>query len=175
MTNGESKQMKQQISLLAALGLLIMMACQPGTAPEESETHQEPPPAPQVDPAYASLTSIPVEAMQDLYSNCNSLDIVFYEETFSLSQNDPTQIQSTLRYLTPAPVTYNPACKPIGRITFWVQGELRREADIYNGDACSYFIWLDGTKPQYINALTAQGIEFFKMVLTRAHEMNPQQ
>jgi len=123
--------------------------------------------------AYAGLGSIQIEAMRDLWDNCNSLDIVFYDTNFSLSQTEIEAIRTTLQYLLPSPVQHDPACKPIGRITFWVQGELRREADIYVGETCNYYIWIEDSKPVYINPLTPDGIQFFTNILTKGGELVP--
>lgn len=127
------------------------------------------------DPAYASLQSIQMEAMRDLWDNCNSLDIIFYNTNFSLSQTEQEQIRTTLQYLLPTPVQHNPACKPIGRITFWANGELRREADIYVGDGCNYYIWIEDTKPAYINPLSPEGINFFTKILSQGNQLIQQQ
>jgi hypothetical protein len=124
---------------------------------------------------YAGLGSIQIQAMRDLYVNCNSLDIIFYDTKFSLNQTDTTSIQTTLQYLLPSPVIHDMNCKPIGRITFWVQGELRREADIYVGPTCNYFIWIEDQKPVYINPLAPHGIQFFTNILSRGHELVPKQ
>lgn len=126
-------------------------------------------------PEYSGLASIKIEDMHELYYSCNSLDMIFYNTNFSLSQTDTNQIRTTLEYLLPSPVQHNPACKPRGRATFWVDGELSHEADIYLGENCNYFVWVDGTKPIHINPMNHRGIDFFTKVLTQGHELFKQQ
>lgn len=172
------------ISLLALTTLVF--ACKPSgeeTTSEQPATQSSPTaggqqgaaPAGQLPPEYASLKSIEMEKMRDLYENCNSLDIVFYNTNFSLSQTEQAQIQTTLLYLLPSPVRHNMDCKPQGRISFWVQGELRREADIYVGENCNYYIWIEDGKPAYINPLSPDGINFYNKILTQGHELLQQQ
>ena len=121
--------------------------------------------------AQSELTSIPVEAMRDLWANCDALDIIFYETNFSLSQSDRGAIQSILNYFLPAAITHDPSCKPMGRITFLVQGEIRQEADIYMSQNCNYFIWMNDNSRLHINPMSPQGATFFQGIIKQAQGM----
>ena len=114
-----------------------------------------------------SYPSIEMAAMRDLWENSDAVDIIFYETNFSLSQNDKAAIQNTLGYFLPSPIAHNPNCKPIGRLTFMVKGEIRREADIYTAEGCQYFLWMENGKPVYINPMSQQGVTFFNEILKK--------
>jgi hypothetical protein len=120
--------------------------------------------------ASRALTSISVEEMRDLWANCDALDIIFYHNSFSISQNDRPAIQNSLGYFLPTEATHNPGCKPIGRMTFLVQGEIRQEADIYLSKDCNYVIWIKDNKNAHINPLSPQGIAFFQGIIQKGQE-----
>ena len=115
----------------------------------------------------SGLGSIQIEAMRDLWENCDGLDIIFYETNFSLSQTEKAAIQNTLGYFGPMQVVHNPDCKPVGRITFLVKGDIRQEADIYIAEGCQYFIWFKDNKPAYINPMSPQGVNFFEQIMKK--------
>jgi hypothetical protein len=182
-----------QIILVLVMG--VILACKPEG--DQSNTTDTPPPATQPNPSglinaaggqgqqnsaaalsgtpYAGLGSIQIQEMHDLYYSCNSMDIIFYNTNFSLSQTDTNSIRTTLEYLLPSPVIHDINCKPIGRATFWVDGELGQEADIYVGPTCNYWIWIKDQKPVHINPMTPKGIEFFTNIINRGHELVPKQ
>lgn len=141
-------------------------------AASQAAGNQTPLPA---DDPMAGLTSIHIDEMRDLWENCDFIDIIFYGNRMSLTQGDMESIRRTIGYLIPPPIQHNPACKPMGRITFMVKGDIRQEADIYAGDGCNYFIWMKNNKPAHINALTPEGAQFFVNVVSRGHEMFQQQ
>ena len=111
--------------------------------------------------------SVAIEEMRYLWENCDAIDIIFYETNFSMSQNEKATIQNTLYYFLPSPVGHNPDCKPIGRMTFMVKGEIRREVDIYISEGCQYFLWMENNKPVHINPMSPQGVTFFTEVLKK--------
>ncbi len=120
--------------------------------------------------ATTSLESIPGEAMRDLWENCTAIDVIFYQTNFSISQDEQAAIRNTLGYFLPSPITHNPNCKPIGRLTFIADGEIRQEADIYNTQGCQYFIWIKDNKPAYINPMAPQGVTFLEQVMQQAKD-----
>jgi hypothetical protein len=183
-----------QIILVLVMG--VILACKPEG--DQSNTTDTPPPATQPNPSgltnaaggqgqgqpnaaaltgtrFEGLGSIQVEVMHELYYNCNSMDVIFYDTKFSLSQTDTNSIRTTLEYLLPSPVVHDINCKPIGRVTFWIDGEFGREADIYVGPTCNYWIWIENEKPAYINPMTPRGIQFFTNIINKGHELVPKQ
>lgn len=121
-------------------------------------------------PAGGGLGSIQIEAMRELWESSDAVDIIFYETNFSLSQTEKAAIQQTLGYFLPMPIAHNTSCKPIGRIAFLIQGEIRREADIYIHEGCQYFLWMEKEKPVYINPMSPQGVAFFDGILKKGQD-----
>jgi len=147
---------------------IVIAACNSGTKADDGTRQQVAVTQPQTPGA---LQSISPAAMQDLWQNCNALDIIFYETNFSLSQDDQNAIRGTLGFFSPDPVQRDPNCKPMGRLTFLVDGNIRQEADIYLSETCKYFVWFRNNTPVCINGMTTQGATFFNQILQQGRDM----
>lgn len=120
--------------------------------------------------ATATLPSVPMELVQELYEKCDYIDYVFYYFNFSLSQDKKASIQSTLRQISDEPAVLNPNCKPIGRIFYQIEGENALEADIHLSNECAYFLFYKDGKQAYANKLTADGVQFFQHIFNQVQK-----
>jgi hypothetical protein len=167
------------------LNLIILFAAIFGIAwtscKKEAETKEETPSGhvqlgddlSQTNPSATSSTglgSINIEAMRDLWENCDAIDLIFYKTNFSMSQNEKAAIQNTIGFIGPGAVAHNPNCKPVARMSFQVKGEIRQEADVYIDEGCQYVLWMKDNKPVYINPISPQGAMFFQQIVTRGQD-----
>lgn len=180
--------MKQYIFIIATVLLITGFACKQAseetteTTPATEQPQQQPSATtgghvqlgdnlsattPAATSPSGGLGSINIEAMRELWEQCDGIDIIFYKTNFSLSQNEKAAIQNTIGFFGPTYVEHNKDCKPVGRITFLIKGEIRREADIYIDQGCQYFLWMENNKPVYINPMSPQGVTFFEQIIKK--------
>lgn len=149
-------------TLLCLVFTIAITSCKQKATSDSADADQ----AEQVPPvSQGDLKSIPAESMKALWDSCSAVDIIFYETNFSISQGDQPAIRNTLGYFLPSAVVHDSKCKPIGRITFVVDGTIKQEADIYHSPGCEYFIWMKDNKPAHINPMSPQGVSFFDQVM----------
>lgn len=110
-------------------------------------------------------SSIPDSTMQRLWNECDYIDFVFYNLSYSMSQDQQSDIRSTLRHVSRKPADTKPDCNPLGRIFFQIEGENAVQADIFFSPECRYFIFYKDNKKTYANAMTPAGIQFYERVL----------
>jgi hypothetical protein len=142
----------------------VLFACQPSsTNQEETKTTAEV--APETQPeVLANPGSITVDMMKLLWEECDYVDIIFYDNPLSVSQNDKGGIRATLQFISTKPVPHMSNCKPTGRLSFMIQGDIIAEADIYLSQGCTYFAFLKDGKIIHVNEMTPDGIKFISQV-----------
>lgn len=118
------------------------------------------------------LPNIPKEVMDKVLRECQSMDIIPYATSITLSVNDKPSIQKfILRYINNIPVINGLACtKPNGRIIILDQKANNLiQADIYYTDKCQYLVYfMDGSdKPVYATELTEAGKDYFRRVFSK--------
>lgn len=111
------------------------------------------------------LESFPEAVYVRLLAECDNVDIIFYDSPVSMNQTDNAGIQSTLTFIARQSATLNSDCKPLGRITYLINGEIIAEGDFYCSEGCTYMIFMEDNKPKYANALSTNGIQFFRNIL----------
>ncbi|MEM1214784.1 MAG: hypothetical protein AAGJ82_03820 [Bacteroidota bacterium] len=157
------------VLLLVLAGLLFQ--CQSdnnsasATTTEAAETTESTPVAP-VTPAVVETPypSITQEKMRYLYDNCDYVDFIFYGTNFSMSQKEQNAIRSTLAGVATNPATALSTCQAIGRVFFQVDGKNEAEADLFFGNECLYYLWLEDGTYKYGNGLTQEGFEFYQKI-----------
>lgn len=163
---------------LLALSLLFA-ACQ-GTATDSSqeeqtgteEQAQTSAPTATATPQYPSVAE---EKMKMLWDKCDYVDFVFYATNFSMSQNQQPAIRTTLQGISTLVPTINPSCQPIGRIFFQIEGVNEAEADIFIGQDCLYYLWLENGQYTYANMMTEKGVEFYQNIFAQVQATGGQQ
>lgn len=118
-----------------------------------------------VSSPYPSITE---EKMRYLYDNCDYIDFVFYGTNFSMSQNEASGIRSTLGGISTTPAKVLASCQPVGRVFFQVDGQNVEEADLFFGESCLYYIFLENGSYAYGNQLTEGGFKFYQNIFARA-------
>lgn len=160
-----------RIYCLFAFAGLLLWGCQEAPKQEQQQAVNTTPAA-----SAALYPSIALDTLEMLWSKCNYIDFVFYNLNFSVSQNDPPAIKSTIQHVAADVPAINNACKPEGRIFFQVDGRNALEGDFYLGKDCIYYIWYkDGGKTPYAaNSMTQLGVKFFQDLFQKALQANPQ-
>ena len=120
------------------------------------------------------LESLPVSILQHAYANADFADYIFYRPSFSMNQDELGSIQQVLSTIASAPATLNPSCQPRGRVFFQQSGEDILVADIYVGEGCNYWVFVDGDKRTYGNLMTPQGVQYFTNNINQVLEMQRQ-
>ena len=108
--------------------LVILFGCsdqQPST--KQAPTTNATPAAPATFP----LPSIPIEVVQKLWNECTSIDYLFYDLPMSMSLTEQKSIQFAIRHISDSPAPDRPDCKPTGRLTYQIKGDIYLEADFY--------------------------------------------
>ena len=109
--------------------------------------------------------SMPFERLKYIFEHATYMDATFYDLPISINQSSPEQIQATIAGVGSLPMNFADGCKPMGHIWFQVNGKNVEEADIYFAQTCAGYVWYDGGKPAYSNALTEQGANFYLNIL----------
>ena len=112
-----------------------------------------------------ALASIPEAVYLRLLAECDYVDIIFFDNPVSMSQNDDAGIQNTLSFVSKQVATHIPECQPLGRISYMIQGEIIAEGDFYCSEGCTYILFMEDNKPKYANVLSPSGIQFFRNIL----------
>ncbi len=146
--------------LLLLISILPLTSCKNDTAKEvKSETE-----------APAALPALSNQDLTTLYAATDKVDVIFYELPISVNQDDAASAKNSVLYVSPAAATMNPSCKPAGRITFISEGSIYKEADVYLGSGCNYFVFMEKNQPVAINTMAESGVEFFSTLIARVQE-----
>lgn len=116
--------------------------------------------------------AIPTERLIYLFENTNYLDFIFADLPFSMSQEDKSSIQQTIRYINPvAPASINPQCASFADLIFQVEGEIVSEAKIFFQPECTYYLIYENGELKYSASFTDEGIKFFNNLLQQAEQV----
>lgn len=120
--------------------------------------------APSKTPAESALPPLPMDRAKSLWETCDYIDYVFYELPFSMSLDQKSDIQGTVRHISASPVpVLKPECKSIGRIFFQANGENILSAEFYFAvkEGCFYYVFIEDNKPTYANLLTEDAVAYY--------------
>ena len=134
--------------------MVLILACA-GDAEKKQQLPDEP------------MDSFPKAEFQRLLKECDNVDIIFYDSPISMSQDDRASIRGALFFIDPIRIAPLGDCKPLGRISYMINGAIAAEADFYCEGECTYFVFMENGKPAYANAMSQNGIEFFQSILVQ--------
>lgn len=145
---------------IVVLTLAVISCRQPST--DKSAQKQE-----TVNPPASTFSTLPVETLRTLVAECDYIDLIVYNPSFSMSQSEAASIQATLQQIGEGAPAHNPANQPFGRIFYQSKGETLLEADVYLGQTGSYFVFYQDKKQAFANVMTPQGINFYLNIINR--------
>ena len=152
--------------LIPSLVMVVLFAaCQQGAKTPEQPAVPAQEAAPQPS---ASLPSIPMDVLKNLWDNCDNVDYVFYNLPISMNLNNKPSIQNALSHIASDPAPLQPQCKAIGRIFYMIKGENVQMADIYFTSGCTYFVFLVDDKPAYSNFMTPEGVQYLNNIFSQS-------
>jgi hypothetical protein len=124
------------------------------------------PEQPQQQVKEINLPPVTNDMINKMLMEVDYIDYIFHNLPISVSQDEKESINSNIVFIKNEAVTSIPlTCKPIGRKFFNIKGETYLSADIYFGDGCAVYVFLDGEKPVYANKMTEQGIIFYNNII----------
>ena len=139
--------MRTRVYILACLfGALLLTSCKNDGAGDSPE-------------------ALPVETLEKLRTSCDYVDIIFYNSSASMSQDEARAIQATIGYISELPALPQDGCQPAASLAFMGDGEILANANVYCTDGCAYLEFMEDQKPIYYNGLTRTGVQFFTGIL----------
>lgn len=147
------------------LTTLLMAACGPDK-PAMPPQQAPPPPAPA-----ATLPSVPLELLEKIWQEGTQVDYIFYNDPFTMSLTDKPSIQYAVRHVAEQPAPLLPNCKPKGRVTYQIKGDIVLEGDFYFSTGCTYFVFEKDRVKTYANYMTDDGIKYFTEQIKQAMDM----
>lgn len=139
---------------MLSLSFVFLLACKSGTSPVPKDLLEK-------IPSYLTLSDI-----QNLASEADFIDFIFYQMDISVSQGDKASIQQTTQFLTVDGKPSAMNCPAIGRLSIQSKGKIIREADIHiQGTSCAYFTLIEHKKPVGTCLISPDGRKFFDSLI----------
>ena len=143
---------------------MLFIACKSSnedTSVEKEETTIQLPPA--IAPA----------KLVQIFENCDHIDFIFTNLPFSISQDDKSSIQQTVRQIEPRkPEGIDFSCNYMAEQIFMSEGEIILDAKIFFEGKCTYYLFYEDGKPKYSASMTQAGITFYNNILAQAKATN---
>lgn len=151
------------LPLLSLLLVSFLGACQA----KKTETQPE-----VLVPAVIEIPYPPLgnQAISDLYSKADKVDMIFYNLPISVNQEDPASVKNTVLYVSPASPQVTANCQALGRLSWMSDGSIIKEADIFCADGCAYLLFIEGNQPVAANAMQQAGVDFFKNIISQVQQ-----
>ncbi len=127
------------------------------------------------DPA-SQIVVPPMEFFQNLAENCDFIDYIFDDYSFSVSVKQKSNVRGNISYMSDKPVENFGCAGAIGSAYYQAKGnhiaELRIHYD-YEAD-CGYFLMRDKSKkPKYAFQMSPNGKIFFRQIYQTATQGQP--
>lgn len=120
------------------------------------------------------MSSVPLETMQKLWNECDHVDYIFYDLPISMSLDEKASIQYSVRHVADEAAPLKPECKPAGRVSYHIKGNIALEGDFYFSNGCTYFVFFKDNKKAYANYMTDDAIQYFNNNIQQAQQMRQQ-
>lgn len=120
-----------------------------------------------------ALTPMTPEFFKRIDAECDYVDILFYNQDFSVSLHDSLGIKSFLAIISKDPAQLPADCPSQGRAFFQSKGKVICEADIhYIPGKCRSFVFFENGKKVHANLLNDNGETLFANYFSRGLQMN---
>ncbi|MCB0518024.1 MAG: hypothetical protein H6577_09580 [Lewinellaceae bacterium] len=159
-----------------AISFFFIQCNEPTKAPESQEPakengqgiNQKSDPAP-------TLPSVPLALLEKIFKEGTQVDYIFYNYPFTMSMTDKTPLEYSVRHIAEEPAPLKPECKPAGRVTWQINGNIVLEGDFYFSTGCTYFVFYEKQEKKYANYMTEEGVQYFNNQIQQALQMREQQ
>lgn len=148
---------------------IAVLSCNQNTSGNEGQSSTTLP-APAQAPA-ATLPSVPLKLLEDIWKEGSQVDYIFYNYPFTMSLTDTASIRYAVRHIAENPAPLKPECKPAGRVTYQIKGNIVLEGDFYFSTGCTYFVFEESRQKKFSNYMTDEGITYFNNQIQQALKM----
>jgi hypothetical protein len=149
-------------------GALALASCSQDK-PAPAQPAQQPAPPPAAPPV--TLPSVPMEVVKKIWDEGTQVDFIFYDYPFTMSLNEKPAVQHAVRHISEAPAPLKPECKPTGRATYMVKGDIVLEGNFYFSPGCTYFVFEKERAKAYANLMTEDAIQYSNNQIQQAMKM----
>lgn len=150
--------MKKYAFAFLIMNALLWANCQsksPAAAAEEIN----------VQAAVPSMPVMPVEEIDRMRTGCTGIDYTFLEPSFSMSVDDPAEVQADFGFIGTESPALDPSCRPIAMIFYKAGTERFYDAELYLTGNCQYLIFTKNGERKYANSLSEEGVANFQGIL----------
>ncbi len=144
------------------ISLFLLGSCkQPATSTKEPAAKSTP------SGKKSSLKPPSLDFVKRLHEECDFIDYIFDDFSFSVSVKKRSSVQGNIGYLTIAQVEDINCARAIGSIYYQAKGDHIAEARVFFNPktSCGYFVFLDkSNRPQYASNMSDSGKTFFAQV-----------
>lgn len=124
----------------------------------------------QANNSKVTLPGLPEQTLINLWEQCDFLDYIWYNASFSMSQEAQRDIRAALEHIGTASPGLNAECQPAGRIFYQIDGSNVLEADIFISEQCTYFVFHENGQRKYANSISESGLAFFKQIFAQMQQ-----
>lgn len=154
--------------LYTLIAMIFLCGCQ--AEKTDNGTEEDSGNANTTEAAAEPLPPLPQNIRDSLFVHCDYVDMIFYDKPISASQSEKNTVRSVVYFPSLDPATPKADCKPTGRLSYMIEGQIACEADFYFTDACKYFLFIEDGKVVYGNTMTPNAINFFQNILAQADQ-----
>lgn len=158
----------KQAFLITLLAIALASCNQDKPAPAT-----QPAPTQPASPTQA-LPSVPLDLLEKIWQEGTQVDYIFYNHPFTMSLSDKAAVQHAVRHVAETPAPLKLECKPMGRVSYQIQGNIVLEGDFYFSAGCTYFVFEKDRVKTYANYMTEPAIQYFNNQIKQATEMQQQ-
>lgn len=158
--------------------LLTLFASCGDSAQKNSETNSQTTPEQSPQTAAAptqpglQLPPITQELAQNLFDKCDYIDIIMYQEGFSMNISQKPSIQSLISSLSTANPEIGTNCPARGRLFFQEKGQTIGEADLhFTSGVCAALVFYEKGQKTYTAQMTEQGANIFGNYFNNAAQL----
>jgi hypothetical protein len=113
-----------------------------------------------------TLPALPQSMIDTMIASVDYVDYLWPSMPISTSLEDKKDINLNIGLISTQAQGQIPShCKALGRKFFNIKGNTYKSADIYFSDGCKFYVFLDGEKSIYANAMTEDAVSFYNAIL----------
>lgn len=121
-----------------------------------------------------TLPSVSLDLLKNIFNEGTQVDYIFYNYPFTMSLSDKPSIQFAVRHIAEQAAPLKPECKPMGRVSYQIKGDIVLDGDFYFSAGCTYFVFEKDRVKTYANFMTDEGIKYFNEQIKNAVQMQQQ-
>lgn len=129
------------------------------------EKQNEPEPIFDTTTVQEKLPPMPEAELIKLFQTADDIDIQ-YNAGYSMNINGKGGAQQQIMFMSPDAAERVP-CDELCLMFIKSQGEQIAYLNAYMGEGCAYYVFYENNERKYVNAMTNNGIQFYKNILAQ--------